>query len=111
MKIEDRQDPLFVILTRPPMKLGVPFEALVVNAVLSFFCGLWLRSPAYFLIGVVLHFPMRVIASKDHNFFRVGHLWLRTKANAVKSSLWGGSMVSPLPTQSRRRARDWSSSV
>jgi len=39
--------------------------------VLTFFIGLWLGSPLYWLIGVVIHFPMRVIASKDHNFFRI----------------------------------------
>jgi type IV secretion system protein VirB3 len=93
-----QQDILFLILTRPPLRWGVPFEALICNGVLTFFIGLWLGSPLYWLIGVVIHFPMRVIASKDHNFFRVYRLWLMAKKEAVRTSLWGGSMLSPLPT-------------
>jgi type IV secretory pathway VirB3-like protein len=102
--------PLFIILTRPPTRLGVPFEALIVNAVLSFFVGLWLGSPLYWLVGVFIHFPMRVIASKDHNFFRIYRLWFSTKASAVKSSMWGGSMLSPLPT-TNGKAKERASSV
>ncbi len=91
------------------MKMGVPFEALIINVMISFFAGLWLGSPLYWLIGVAIHFPMRVIASKDHNFFRVHRLWFITKSEAVRSSLWGGSMVSPLPMG--RGAKDTPTSV
>jgi type IV secretory pathway VirB3-like protein len=94
----EQQDTLFLILTRPPLRWGVPFEALICNAGLSFFAGLWLGSPLYWLVGVIIHFPMRVIASRDHNFFRIYRLSLTAWGAAVMSSLWGGSMLSPLPT-------------
>lgn len=111
MDDEDRPDVLFIILTRPPMKFGVPFEALVVNGVLTFFVGLWLGSPLYWLVGIIIHFPMRVIASKDHNFFRVGRVWFMTKANSMRSSMWGGSMLSPLGSPTKKRGKDRPSCV
>ena len=83
------------------MRWGVPFESLVANGCLTFFVGLWMGSPVYWLIGIVIHFPMRIIASKDHNFFRVYRLWFQTKGSALKSSVWGGSMLSPLPTSTK----------
>jgi type IV secretory pathway VirB3-like protein len=96
--MDQLQDTLFLILTRPPTRWGVPFEALICNGILTFFIGLWLGNPLFWAVGLIIHFPMRVIASKDHNFFRIGRLWLMAKFEAVKSSMWGGSMLSPLPT-------------
>lgn len=104
------QDTLFLALTRPPMKLGVPFEGFVANFVLTFFVGLWLGSPLYWLIAVAIHFPMRVIASKDHNFFRVWKLWFLTKGRALGSDTWGGSLLSPM-TDSAPTAKERSSCV
>jgi type IV secretory pathway VirB3-like protein len=105
-----QQDTLFLILTRPPLRWGVPFEALVCNGVLTFFIGLWLGNPLFWSVGLIIHFPMRIIASKDHNFFRIYRLWLFAKFEAVRSSLWGGSMLSPLPTD-RQKAKERASCV
>jgi type IV secretory pathway VirB3-like protein len=104
----EQQDTLFLILTRPPLRWGVPFEALICNAGLTFFAGLWLGSPVYWLAGVIVHFPMRVITSRDHNFFRIYRLALTSWAGV--SSLWGGSMLSPLPT-GRPKAKERASCV
>ncbi len=104
-------DVLFLALTRPPMKFGVPFEAFVLNGILSFFVGLWLDNPFFWLIGLVLHFPMRIIASRDHNFFRVGRLWFLTKGQSMRSGVWGGSMLSPLEHRDQINPKGSASSV
>jgi type IV secretory pathway VirB3-like protein len=105
------KETLFVALTRPPLRWGVPYEAFLANFILSFFVGLWGNNPFYWLICIAIHFPMRVIASTDHNFFRVGRLWLMTKGSSVGGDRWGGSMLSPMPDRPRRTAKEWTSSV
>lgn len=103
------KDTLFLALTRPPMLMGVPFEGFLVNFVASFFVGLWLGNPFYWLIGVLIHFPMRVIASADHNFFRVWRLWTVTSSGG--DELWGGSMLSPMTSRSSTSSKERSSCV
>lgn len=105
------KDTLFLALTRPPSFRGVPFEGFLVNMILSFFVGLWLGNPFYWLVGVAIHFPMRVIASKDHNFFRVWRLWMATKGQSIGGDLWGGSSLAPMIDAPARRGRDRSSGV
>src|ERR1700733_12367718 len=104
--MEIEKDTLFLALTRPPMTLGVPFEGFLANLFLSFFVGLWGDNPFYWLICIVIHFPMRVMASADHNFFRVWRLWLITKgAGNVGGDIWGGSMLSPMPDKAQTTER------
>ena len=106
------KDTLFLALTRQAMtRLGVPFEALLVNMMLSFFVGLWLDNPFYWIICIAIHLPMRVIASKDHNFFRIGRLWLMTKGQSIGGDLWGGSMLAPMEDYSSRTNKGRSSCV
>lgn len=110
--MEIEKDTLFLALTRPPMMFGVPFEGFMANVFLSFFVGLWGGNPFYWLICIAIHFPMRVIASVDPNFFRIWRLWLATKAAGnVGSDLWGGSVLSPMPDRPARTAKERTSSV
>jgi type IV secretion system protein VirB3 len=100
------RDTLFLALTRPPMKWGVPYEGFVCNVVISFIAGLWLGSPLYWLICVVIHLPMRALTSMDHNFFRVRRLQMQTKGAAVATDAWGGSSLAPLPIWPARSASE-----
>jgi type IV secretory pathway VirB3-like protein len=102
---------LFVALTRSAARFGVPYEAFLANFILSFFVGLWGNNPFYWLICIIIHPMMRVIASHDHNFFRLGRLWLMTKGSSVGGDRWGGSMLSPMPDRPGRAAKEWASSV
>lgn len=104
-------DPCFLALTRPPMKWGVPYEGFVANVVCSFFVGLWLGSPLYWPICVAIHLPMRVLASHDHNFFRIRRLWLQTQGAAVGSDKWGGSSLAALPAWPSRTGDEVRGSV
>lgn len=102
---------LYLACTRPATKMGVPFEGFMVNFCLSFLIGIWMGSPLYWLIFGVFHFPMRILASYDHNFFRVWRLGLETKGRSLRMDHWGGSLLSPLPVGAPRKARDVVGSV
>jgi type IV secretion system protein VirB3 len=101
---------LFLALTRPPMKWGVPFEGFIGNAFGSFAAGA-IMSPPYWLICIPIHLALRFFASQDHNMFRVMRLWMETKGNAVGSDVWGGSRLSALPIWPTREAKDVRGSV
>ena len=77
----------------------------------TFLLGLWLGSPLYWLVGIALHFPMRIVTALDHNFFRLGRLWLETKGASVHSDLWGGSSFAVLPAGCPKTARELATSV
>jgi len=104
-------DTLFLALTRPPMKWGVPYEGFVCNVVGSFLIGLWLGSPLYWPICLIIHVPMRALTSLDHNFFRVRRLQIQTKGASVGSDMWGGSSLAALPVWPARSASEVRGSV
>ena len=106
------RDTLFLALTRPPMKWGVPYEGFICNVVGSFFVGLWLGSPLYWPVCIIIHLPMRALASADHNFFRVRRLQIQTKGEAMMAAdLWGGASLGPLPRWPARSAAEVRGSV
>jgi type IV secretion system protein VirB3 len=109
--MEIEKDTLFLALTRPAMKFGVPAEAFMANFVLSFFVGLWGGNPFLWLVCIAIHFPMRVIASVDHNFFRIWRLWLTAKASSSGGDVWGGDILSPMPDWAEKKATERSSCV
>lgn len=89
-------DILFIACTRPALKGGVPYEGFMLN-----FCGvvvaaIVIGNPFYAIVGIPIHLGMRLLTEIDHNFFRIGRLWLNTKGRAVARSEWGGSMLSPM---------------
>jgi type IV secretion system protein VirB3 len=111
MATTDEPDVLFLACSRPAMAFGVPFEGFMLNFCGTFLLGLWLGSPLYWLVGIALHFPMRIVTALDHNFFRLGRLWLETKGASVRSDLWGGSSLAVLPAARPKTARELATSV
>ena len=104
-------DILFLACTRPALMAGVPLEGFAANACLTLLLGMWLGSPLYWLLGVAVHFPMRAVTSWDHNFFRIGRLWLETKGAGAGSEMWGGSALSPVLAAPPRKPLELASSV
>ena len=97
------QDTLFLACTRPAMILGVPMEAMGLNAILSTVAFLGSGSILYLLVAPGLHLVFRAICRSDPNAFRVLYLYAQTKGRAPNRGLWGGSSAAPLPTSRRRR--------
>ncbi len=104
-------DLLFVALTRPPMKWGVPFIGLCWNTAITvvFAAGIW-GNPTGFLIWPAVHAVMRAKAAIDPHFFHLWTIWFRTKARSMTGHVWGGSRLQPSPTY-LRNAREMRSGV
>ncbi|MBI0537721.1 hypothetical protein D9599_19350 [Roseomonas sp. KE2513] len=93
-------DTLYLACTRPAMKRGVPMEGYYTNFFGSFFFGLVMSSPFYWLVFLLFHPIMRALANKNPNFFREWRMWLDTKARLVGPCLYA------LPAQNARRPED-----
>lgn len=98
-------DTLFVAMTRPTVKWGVPFEGFVANAILTGGVTVGIvHSPPGFLIGVCVHFALREICRINPHFFHQANLYQATKMRSLTKHIWGGSRLQPSPTQVRRAA-------
>ena len=105
------EDTLFLACTRPALWQGVPIEAVCLNAMATTVLFIMLKNPCYMAIGVVLHYAVRTVVSRDYNLFGTARLWLDTKGRARQVARWGGSSVSPLPAGRARIAREVRSHV
>jgi type IV secretory pathway VirB3-like protein len=81
----DRQEILFLALTRPALIQGVPVEAFAINAGVTFLSGMVLSAPTiwrspimFWLACVPIHFILQRITSWDYHGFRTIRLWLMT---------------------------------
>ncbi len=92
-EIDRTQETLFVALTRPAMKFGVPFEGYIANLFGSIGFAIAMGRFPYMFVGLVIHWVMREMTARDHNIFRVYKLWLATKGRATGD----GSPLSSLP--------------
>lgn len=88
------KDTLFLALTRPALKWGVPIEALALNLGLTFVAGYelqaptWWRSPIMFwLMGIPIHFGLRLLTGWDYHWFRSLKLEATTVVFAALESL------------------------
>jgi type IV secretion system protein VirB3 len=89
-------DTLYVAMTRPAMRWGVPLEGLVVNIVFTLLVTcVFIGRPPGFAIGFVIHFIMREWTRHDPHFFRRWRLWYETKFRSQTRGQWGGSRLQP----------------
>ena len=100
------EDALFIACTRPAMWQGVPLEALAINGMVTSIFFVMMSNPFYMGIGIVLHYAIRSLISRDYNIFRTMALWADTKGRARNKERWGGSSVSPLPVRPARAYRE-----
>lgn len=80
-----RQDQLFLALTRPALTWGVPFEALVINVLICFSAGVFLRAPTFWrapfwfwLAFIPIHLALRELTAWDYHWFRTLRLEAQT---------------------------------
>lgn len=106
MADEITQDTLFIACTRPPMLWGVPMQAAIGNAMAVMMLFILVKNPLYLTIGILTHWFMRQIVSRDYNMFGVWGLWFMTKARATDVKRWGGSSISPHPAERAQSHRE-----
>src|SRR3979411_2404674 len=91
-------DPLFVGATRPPMRWGVTYSALLFNLVFTMEIFLLSKNLLTFLIALPVHGVCALLRARDARFFDLILLWGRTRGPAYLGNLrlWGASSYSPL---------------
>jgi type IV secretion system protein VirB3 len=104
-------DTLFVGATRPPMRWGVTYSALLFNMVFSMEAFLVTRNLLTLLICAPIHGSCMLLCARDARFFDLVLLWARTRLAALSGNLilWRASSYSPLlldlPDHRGRRLR------
>ena len=91
-------DVLFVGVTRPPMRWGVTFSALLFNLVFTMEVFLVTKNLLTLLIAVPIHGVCALLCARDARFFDLILLWGRTRMPAYLANfrLWKASSYSPL---------------
>ena len=91
-------DPLFVGATRPPMRWGVTYAALLFNLVFTMELFLLTKNLLALLCCVPVHGVFALLCSRDARFFDLVLLWCRTRLPAALGNLrlWKASSYSPL---------------
>lgn len=91
-------DPLFVGATRPPMRWGVTYSALMFNLVFTLEVFLLTKNLLTLLICLPIHGTCMLLCARDARFFDLVLLWGRTRLPAVLGTLsfWRASSYSPL---------------
>ena len=91
-------DPLFVGATRPPMRWGVTYSALLFNMVFTLEVFLLTKNLLTLLLCAPIHGLCVLLCARDARFFDLVMLWGRTRLPAVFANLrtWKASSYCPL---------------
>lgn len=91
-------DPLFVGATRPPMRWGVTYAALLFNLVFTMEVFLVTKNLLSLLSCLPVHALCALLCARDARFFDLLQLWGRTRMPAMLGNLWiwRASSYSPL---------------
>jgi type IV secretion system protein VirB3 len=104
-------DPLFLGATRPPMRWGVTYSALLFNLVFTMEVFLLTKNLLMLLLCAPIHGVCVLLCARDARFFDLLLLWGRTRLPALMANLrvWKASSYSPLaidlPSRRGRRSR------
>jgi type IV secretion system protein VirB3 len=105
-------DILFVGATRPPMRWGVTYAALLANLVFTMEAFLLTRNLLTLLACAPVHGVCALLCARDPRFFDLLLLWGRTRLSALVTTLrlWQASSYTPLlldlpDTRGRRSVR------
>jgi type IV secretion system protein VirB3 len=91
-------DILFVATTRPPMRWGVTYSALLFNLVFTMEVFLLTKNLLVLLISAPIHGICALLCARDARFFDLVLLWGRTRMPAYFANYrtWKASSHSPL---------------
>lgn len=91
-------EPLFVGATRPPMRWGVTYSALLFNMVFTMEAFLLSKNLLTLLLCAPIHGVCMLLCVRDARFFDLVLLWARTRLPALFANLrvWKSSSYCPL---------------
>lgn len=91
-------DPLFVAITRPPMRWGVAYEAVLLNLVVTMQVFIMTKNLLVLLIAVPIHGLCALLCARDPRIFSLLLLAGRTRLLGFFTTLplWGAASYSPL---------------
>ena len=93
-------DPLFIGATRPPMRWGVTYAALLFNLVFTMEAFLLTKNLLALMLCAPIHGVCALLCAHDPRFFDLVLLWARSRLPAFMGNLrfWKASSYSPLVT-------------
>lgn len=91
-------DVLFVAVTRPPMRWGVTYAALLLNLVFTMEVFLVTKNLLTLAIAIPIHGVCALLCARDARFFDLLLLWGRTRmpSHFANYRFWRASSYSPL---------------
>src|SRR5580700_5880652 len=91
-------DMLFVGATRPPMRWGVTYSALLVNGIFTMEVFLLSKNLLTLAVALPIHGVCALLCARDARFFDLALLWGRTRIPALLANarFWRSSSYSPL---------------
>ena len=99
-------DPLFVGATRPPMRWGTTYSALLFNLVFTLEAFLVTRNLLMLLVALPIHAVGVLLCGRDPRCFDLLLLWARTRLPGLLANghWWRASSYSPLALDPPRRS-------
>lgn len=91
-------DPLFVAATRPPMRFGVTYVAILFNAALTMEVFLLTKNLLVLLLALPIHGVCILLCARDARYFDLLLMWSKTRLIGHFCSIrfWKGASYSPL---------------
>src|ERR1700730_620672 len=91
-------DPVFVGVTRPPMRFGVTYAALLANLVVTLEAFLLTKNLLILLVAIPIHGVCALLCARDARYLELLLLWGKTRLVGYFESLrfWRGASYSPL---------------
>ncbi|MCY4043871.1 MAG: VirB3 family type IV secretion system protein [Cellvibrionales bacterium] len=93
--MDDFKDPLFVSLTRPALKWGIPMDALTAGGLFTLIIFVGTGSFQTFLIYIPLHLGLFLMCKKDPRMIKLLLLWMDTKLQSTGWQHWKAASASP----------------
>ena len=91
-------DVLFVAVTRPPMRWGVAYEALLMNLIITMQAFIFSKNLVVLLIAVPIHALCALLCTRDPRIFSLLLLAARTRLLGAFTTMrhWSAASYSPL---------------
>src|ERR1700748_3726017 len=93
-----KSDPLFVGATRPPMRWGVTYSALLFNMVFTMEVFLLTKNLLMLLLAAPIHAVCMLLCLRDARYFDLVLLWARHRIPAAlgNQAWWKSCSYAPL---------------